>query len=219
MLRAAEHPGNAVTTQPERVYTPSDLGSVTCHGLDGLGRYSFEVWAPIPGWPHEASTRGRVRSITRRDTNGVLRFGHVLAQKTDKRPGKGYLYVTLVDGQRRRTAGVHVLVCEAWQTKPGPGYEVGHRNGIRTDNAAVNLAWVTKPQNRRQREAHRQGRVATSSQGLDGPDGPDGTYGGVEGEEIRRERGEEAGASCAPNGVTPVTGVTGLLRRLAGRSS
>ena len=80
----------------------------------------------------------------------------------DRRPGKGYLYVTLLDGQRRRNAAVHVLVLEAWRgPKPGRGYEGCHDNGVRTDNRLDNLSWGTRRQNRADRERHRQPRAVT----------------------------------------------------------
>jgi len=109
------------------------------------GCCALERWRPVPGWPHEASTCGRVRTITRIDRRGRLRLPVVLAPSPDRRPGKGYLYVVLVDGERRRKAPVHVLVLEAWAgPKPSPQHEGCHGNDVRTDNHLGNLRWDTR---------------------------------------------------------------------------
>ena len=123
-----------------------------------------EQWRAVPGWPHQASNHGRIRSVDRIDGRGLLRLGTPVAPYLDKRPGKGYLYVTLIDGQRRRNVAVHVLVLEAWRgLKPGPGYEGCHDNGIRTDNYPGNLYWKTKPENRADRERHRLEKAVTDT--------------------------------------------------------
>jgi hypothetical protein len=107
-----------------------------------------ETWKPVPDWPqHEASTCGRVRRIPWIDAQGCLHVGGILPQHPDKRKGKGYLYVTLREGSRRRKAHVAVLVLEAHrELKPGPGYEACHGNG-RTDNHLRWLRWDTKAAN------------------------------------------------------------------------
>jgi NUMOD4 motif len=107
-----------------------------------------EDWKPVPGWPHEASTCGRVRSVDRLGSDGIWRLGAMLPQHPDTRPGKGYLYATLLDGKRRRKAHVAVLVLEAHRRlRPGPGWEASHLCGIRTDNHLRRLAWETREQN------------------------------------------------------------------------
>jgi hypothetical protein len=103
---------------------------------------------PIPGWPHEASTCGRVRSIDRLGADGIWQLGAMLPAQPDKRPGKGYLYYDLRDGRRRRRIPAAVAVLEAHdKPRPGPGYEACHGNDIRTDNHWLNLCWDTKAAN------------------------------------------------------------------------
>jgi hypothetical protein len=107
-----------------------------------------EAWKPLPGWPHEASTCGRVRSVDRLGGDGIWRLGAMLPRHPDTRPGKGYLYATLLDGKRRRKAHIAVLVLEAHrELRPGPGWEASHLYGIRTDNHLSGLAWETRAQN------------------------------------------------------------------------
>ncbi|HEY2262104.1 MAG TPA: hypothetical protein VGI96_05700, partial [Streptosporangiaceae bacterium] len=107
-----------------------------------------ETWELIPDWPHEASTCGRVRSVDRLGGDGIWRLGAMLPQHPDGRPGKGYLYATLLDGKRRRKAHIAVLVLEAHrELRPGPGWEASHLYGTRTDNHLSGLAWETRAQN------------------------------------------------------------------------
>ena len=89
-----------------------------------------EDWKPIPDWPHEASSCGRIRSIDRLGADGVWRLGAILPQYPDRRKGKGYMYADLTDGKRRRKVHVAVAVLEAHrELKPGPGYEACHSGG------------------------------------------------------------------------------------------
>lgn len=123
-----------------------------------------EKWAPVPDWPHQASTCGRVRSIHRIDGQGRLRLGGEVAPYEDRRKGKGYAYATLTDGKRRRNAHVAVLVLEAHVgLKPGPGYEACHGNGVRTCNHLWNLRWDTHLANVAEAAEHRRLRSVTTT--------------------------------------------------------
>jgi hypothetical protein len=125
-------------------------------------------WRQIPDWPHEASYDGRIRRIPWIDASGCLHVGGEIALCPDKRKGKGYLYATLRDGERRRKAHVAVLVLEAWVgPKPGPEYEACH-SGARTDNHVAKLRWDTKEANLAEMWEQRRSRAMTRLM-TDGP--------------------------------------------------
>ena len=122
-----------------------------------------ERWALVPDWPHEASTCGQVRSVDRLGPDGIWRLGALLPQQPDKRPGKGYLYVDLRDGARRRKAAVAVLVLEAHrELRPGAGWEASHLYGIRSDNHLDGLAWETRAANLARIALHAAERAVTT---------------------------------------------------------
>lgn len=127
-----------------------------------------ETWKPLPGWPHEFSTCGRARSVTRIDAEGRLRLGQMLPQHEDRRPGKGYVYAVLTDGKRRRKVHVAVAVLEAHdKPKPAPGYDACHGNHVRTENHLWNLFWDTHAANVAASVQRR--RDAVTDQGADRP--------------------------------------------------
>jgi hypothetical protein len=107
-----------------------------------------ENWLPVPGWPYEASSRGRVRSLARR------------RPLKPQRDGDGYRYVELSDGARRERVHVARVVLLAFAgPPPEPGMEACHRHGRRGDNRPGGLYWGTSPENRADRERHRRERA------------------------------------------------------------
>jgi|ERR1041385_2678668 hypothetical protein len=104
-----------------------------------------EQWLPVVGWEefYEVSSMGRIRSAKRRwgTTAKKILAGRVLRD--------GYPYIWLVDGskQRKQVVAIHRLICRAFHGEPPPGHEVNHIDGVRTNNAADNLEWVTRSQN------------------------------------------------------------------------
>ena len=148
-----DRPCSPVLLRPE---VPLSAPSLTLAPPPVVTADDLEQWKPVPDWPYEASIDGQVRRIPWLDARGCLHIGGIVAQCSDKRKGKGYLYANLRDGHRHRRAAVHILVLEAHRSlRPGPGVEGCHDNGIRTDNRLVNLFWKTKPENRADRERHR----------------------------------------------------------------
>lgn len=109
-----------------------------------------EIWKPIPSWPgYDASSHGRIRrSVVRANAHPP----RVLAGTRLK---SGYITVeTTRDGQRL-TAGVHVLVCEAFHgPRPSETHQVRHLDGVESHNAESNLAWGTPKENAADRSKH-----------------------------------------------------------------
>ena len=149
-----------------------------------------ERWRKVPGWPYEASTAGRVRSMPRTLANGAVHGGQVLEPVADK---DGYLRVTLTDGRRRGTLGVHQAVLLAFAGPP----EARHLNGDVRDNTPGNLAWGSRRDNERDK---RTGQAR--------PGGPGPVR--VNGETEETEDGIGTGVSHPSDAVSPAPG--GLLR-------
>jgi hypothetical protein len=62
--------------------------------------------------------------------------------------GGGYLAVSLAPaGGRQRTRPIHLLVADAFLPARPPGCEPNHKDGIKSNNAAGNLEWVTEAEN------------------------------------------------------------------------
>lgn len=89
---------------------------------------------------YEASSHGRIRRII---------------QGKPKEPRKlqanpqGYLVVALSLYCNVETRPVHQLVCEAFHGPRPEGMVVNHKDGVKTNNRADNLEWVTQSENLR----------------------------------------------------------------------
>lgn len=84
---------------------------------------------------YEVSDDGAVRS---------KRAGKILKPANDK---YGYLYYVLCVNGERKTVKAHRLVATAFVPNPDNKPAVDHINGIKTDNRACNLRWVTNKEN------------------------------------------------------------------------
>jgi hypothetical protein len=129
--------------------------------LDAPACCGNEDWKPLPDWPHEASTCGRVRSVDRLGDDGIWRLGSLLPPQPDKRPGKGYLYYDLRDGTRRRRIPAAVAVLEAHRGLRPSGCEACHNHGIRTDNHLSEIRWDTREANLADMLEHARLRAVT----------------------------------------------------------
>lgn len=59
----------------------------------------------------------------------------------------GYLQVLLYNDDGRKQHKVHRLVAEMFIPNPDNKPQINHKNGIKTDNRAINLEWVTGSEN------------------------------------------------------------------------
>lgn len=94
------------------------------------------------------SSDGQVKSLSRKLTNNRNITGRVLRQATVK----GYLHVLLWVNGKKWFVRVHHLVAHAFCGEPPGevslrGWHVNHKNGIKTDNRAENLEWMTAQDN------------------------------------------------------------------------
>ncbi len=102
---------------------------------------------PIPVWPGYFATQdGRIFSQRRIEANG--RGGNRESRFLFSNLHNGYPRVTLWKNKSKKTIQVHRLVALAWIANPTNAKEVNHINGVRDDNRAVNLKWVSASENR-----------------------------------------------------------------------
>lgn len=121
-----------------------------------------EVWKPVVGYEglYEVSDLGRVRSVARSlvrknrwGGNHEHRFESVVLRTRVNR--KGYEIVALCKPvkQYRRTLA-HKIVMRAFVGTPQPGFEINHKNAIKTDNRLSNLEYCTHAENMRHAAQH-----------------------------------------------------------------
>lgn len=99
----------------------------------------METWKAIDGYEghYEVSDLGRVRS---------MKYGKEKILKLCKTTN-GYLRVGLrKDGQKKMSL-VHRLIAEAFIPNPNNLETVNHKDEIKTNNAAINLEWMSREDN------------------------------------------------------------------------
>lgn len=113
---------------------------------------SAETWKPVVEFPEHylVSDHGRVRSITRKDSRGILFEGRLRKQSLTGpgyKTGDAYMSVMVsVNGTRFRRL-VHRMVLEAFIGPPPDGHVCNHKDGNKTNNHVSNLEWVTRLRN------------------------------------------------------------------------
>ena len=93
----------------------------------------------VPYTRYEVSDQGRVRNA---------HTGLILKPGTDR---NHYLIINLCYKGERQTKSIHNLVATAFVPGWREGLQVNHKNGVKTDNRAENLEWVTQSENMRHR--------------------------------------------------------------------
>lgn len=105
---------------------------------------TVEVWKTIPEAPfYSVSNYGRVRRDSPSKTHpaGLLKTGNLR---------NGYPYIALSNNGVSIKRSVHRLVAVAFIPIPplcSGRNQVNHKNGVRTDNRAVNIEWVSASEN------------------------------------------------------------------------
>jgi hypothetical protein len=104
-------------------------------------------WRPVVGYEglYEASSDGQVRSLARKTTTGK-----VLSPQINN---SGYLRVSVTKNTSKYLY-IHHLVAAAFIGPRPNGMDVNHINGIKTDNRAENLEYVTRTENMRHARQH-----------------------------------------------------------------
>lgn len=116
--------------------------TISLEEAEGVANQSgdVELWRPVAGHEgrYQISSLGRVRSLMSAKNEGILK------QPVDR---YGYRYVNLYSDGRAKHAKVHRLVCIAFNGQPPVNTECGHLDGDKSNNAALNLKWVTRLEN------------------------------------------------------------------------
>ena len=108
---------------------------------------SDEKWLPVPSshGEYEVSSLGRLRKICRW-TDGLHIYEHRLLPLEFAR--RGYYVVSLTIGGEQVRRPVHRYVIEAFHgAAVGDSTIPNHKNGVKTDNRAENLEWMTAREN------------------------------------------------------------------------
>ena len=88
-----------------------------------------EVWSVIVGFPmYKISTFGRVKSLY---TNKILKP----VNKND------YMFVTLVEGNKKYNRAIHRLVAKAFIANPNRYPMINHKDENKANNIITNLEW------------------------------------------------------------------------------
>lgn len=114
-----------------------------------------ENWRPILNYEgiYEVSNLGRIRSVDRfiswEGNHPVLKRGQLLINRPKPLLKNQYMKQTLCKNGTRRYKNIHIAVAESFVENTYHKPFVNHINGIKNDNRAINLEWVTAKENTR----------------------------------------------------------------------
>lgn len=102
---------------------------------------AHEDWRAIPGYEglYEVSTEGRIKSLAGPKSPRIMLFNNC----------RGYRTVELWKDRTGKRFTVHRIVCLAFQGPRPDGFDINHKNGVKSDNRNQNLEYVTKSENRK----------------------------------------------------------------------
>lgn len=108
-------------------------------------------WRPIKGYKglYEVNNLGQVRSLPRSYISRIGSKRHV--KGTILKPsldGGGYPKVNLYKSFKVKNIAIHRLVAKAFIPRVQGKKLVNHKSGVKTDNRATNLEWVTDSENK-----------------------------------------------------------------------
>lgn len=113
-------------------------------GYDKDGNFHVERWEDIYDYEgsYKGSTFGRVKSLAR--SANKCRVDRILKQSISR---KGYCFVGLCKGDKKKTKSVHRLVANLFILNHENKPEVNHDDTNKTNNCVWNLIWSTNREN------------------------------------------------------------------------
>lgn len=101
------------------------------------------MWVSIEGFEgrYEANVNGQLRTLNYKGSKGRI---EIFKPAYD---AKGYLRTAFVINGKPKTIKVHRIIARVFVPNPENKPQVNHINGIKDDNRAENLEWVTNREN------------------------------------------------------------------------
>lgn len=108
-----------------------------------------ETWKDIPDYPgYQVSNMGRVRTFNKVSSSKRYPLRHWQNRILKPKPLKGYCKVDLWNENGNCEFLIHRLVAKAFVLgETADAKFINHKNGVKNDNRADNLEWVTYKEN------------------------------------------------------------------------